>query len=224
MVVKPRRVMYPTEDGKPFSESDWHYEAMTGTLTALEIHFADRSDVYASANNFVYWEQGNPKARIAPDVYVVFGVPGYLRDCYMAWNEGGHLPSFILEATSRKTRHHDMKKKLPLYEQVFKTQECFFFDPKGDYLRPRLQGYRLTDGHYERLEPVNGRLYSEQLGLDFVQEGEYLRLFDPQKDCFLPSPRVDLRRTRKATVALRAAEAEITRLRAELEAFRNRNT
>lgn len=181
-----RRIVYPDSDGKPFSESDWHYAAMTGTINALKLYFQQRPGVYVSGNNFVFWEEGNPKARISPDAYVVFGVSPELRDSYQTWNEGRHLPSVILEATSRKTRHEDMNIKLPLYEQVWKTPECFFFDPRGDYLTPRLQGYHLSNGRYAPLELIDNRLRSERLGLDFVQEGEYLRLFDPQADRFLP--------------------------------------
>ena len=53
-------------------------------------------------------------------------------------------------------------------------------------MKPRLQGYRLVDGQYVRLELVNDRLHSKQLGLDLVQQGEIMRLFDPQKGGFIP--------------------------------------
>ena len=119
----------------------------------------------------------------------------------------------VFEFTSKKTQREDTDSKLPLYERVLQTPEYFLFDPTGDYLRPRLQGYRLVDGRYVRLELVGDRLHSEQLGLDLVQNGEDLRLFDPQRGEFLPTAVEPARR-------IESAEAEITRLRAELEALR----
>ena len=74
------------------AETDKHRRLMSYVTDALEVYYADRPDVYVSGNNFVFWEEGNPKARISPDGYVVFGVPQRQRDSYMAWKEGGHLP------------------------------------------------------------------------------------------------------------------------------------
>ncbi len=120
----------------------------------------------------MFWEEGNPKARLSPDAYVVFGVPNHLRDSYKSWEEGGRLPDVVFEFTSRKTQREDTDTKLPRYETTLRTPEYFLFDPTGDYLRPRLQGYRLESGRYVRLELVDDRLHSERLGLDLVQEGE----------------------------------------------------
>ena len=50
-------------------------------------------------NSFLYYERGNPRAVVAPDVYVVVGAPEYLRDTYMLWNEPKG-PDFVLEMTS----------------------------------------------------------------------------------------------------------------------------
>ncbi len=77
--VPPRRVIYPTRDGRPMAETDKHAELMVYVRVALKAHFADQPNVYVSGNNFVFWEEGNPKARISPDAYVVFGVSNHLR-------------------------------------------------------------------------------------------------------------------------------------------------
>ena len=44
-------------------------------------------EVYVSANSFLYYERGNPRAVVAPDVFVVLGVPSHLRDSYLLWKE-----------------------------------------------------------------------------------------------------------------------------------------
>ena len=219
-----KTVEYPTRDGKPMAETDKHAELMIYVREALKIYFNKRSDVYVSGNNFVYWQEGNSKARISPDVYVVFGPEQRLRDSYKAWEEEGRLPSVVFEFTSRKTRREDTDTKLPLYEQTLKTPEYFLFDPTGDYLRPRLQGYRLKNDRYVRLELVNDRLHSEQLGLDLVQEDERLRLYNPTKGEFLPTNQeqadriaAEARRAEEQTRRAQDAEAEVARLRAEIE-------
>jgi Uma2 family endonuclease len=140
--TRPRRVYYPDSDGKPMAETEKHRDLMIYSIEALKAFFDARPDVQVSGNNFIYFEEGNPKARISPDCYVVFGVPKRVRDSYKSWEEGGKLPAVIFEFTSKKTRREDVHKKRPLYEQVLRVSEYFQFDPTGDYLKPRLQGFR----------------------------------------------------------------------------------
>lgn len=218
-----RRVVYPTRDGKPMAETDKHREIAFYIISALKTYYAEQPDVYVSGNNFVFWEEGNPKARLSPDAYVVFGVAKHLRDSYKSWEEEGRLPDVVFEFTSRKTQHEETDTKLPLYETVLRTPEYFLFNPTGDYLRPRLQGYRLVNGRYLRLELVDDRLHSERLGLDLVQEGENLRLFDPVANQFLLTPLEQARRAEEQARRAESAEEEVVRLRAELNALRNRN-
>src|SRR5579859_2783862 len=199
---KKRRIYYPTSDGKPMAEDETHRRGMTDCIDGLEYFFTERQDVRVGGNDFVYWEEGNPKARISPDCYVVFGVERKARPNFKAWEEGGCLPSVVFEFTSKSTRHEDVKKKRPLYEQVLKVAEYFQFDPTGDYLKPKLQGLRLRDGVYEPIPLVGGRLYSEQLGLELVMEGERLRLFDPVKGEWLLSA-AELAQARAADVGAR---------------------
>jgi Uma2 family endonuclease len=225
----PRRVYYPVRDGKPMAETDKHADVMVYVREALRLHFADRADrVYVSGNNFVYWEEGNPQARVSPDVYVVFGVPQRQRDSYKSWEEGRRLPSFVLEVTSKKTRREDVTEKKDRYEKPLHVAEYFQFDPTGDYLTPRLQGLTLAMDHYEEIPLEQGdRLYSRQLGLYLVMVGEDLRLWDPREERFLPTlveadRRAEQERFR-ANAEARArveAEAEAARLRTELEALR----
>ena len=247
----PRRrvVYYPTGDGKPVAETDKHITVLAQTRDGLRLHYKSRADsVYVSGNNFLYYEEGNPKARISPDGYVVFGVPQRERDSYKVWEEGGRLPAIVFEFTSKKTQAEDMKDKFRLYEQVLKIPEYVLFDPTGDFLEPRLRGYRLVEGRYVPIEWIEGRLYSEQLNLYLVIDGVQLRFYDPVSERYLPTlERADAQRqeaeerrqeaeareikaeerrqeaeARAAveTQARAASEAESARLRAEIAALR----
>lgn len=210
--ARQRRVYYPTSDGKPMGETDKHVDLIVYCKEALRAYFADNPDIYIAGNNFLYYVEGDPRKVVSPDTYVVIGVPMRQRDLYKVWEEGGKLPNVVFEFTSKKTRREDTHKKLPLYEQVLRVPEYFLFDPTGDYLKPRLQGYRLVGGQYAHLLPVDGKLHSEQLGLDMREEGTLLRFYDPEGRP-LPTP---LEQARRAD----AAEAEVARLRAELEALK----
>ena len=215
--ARSRRVIYPTSDGKPMAETDKHRDPAVYVIEALKARYVSQPNVYVSGNNFVFWEEGEPGKRISPDAYVVFGVRMRQRDSYRAWEEGGHLPDVVFEFTSRKTRQEDTDFKRPRYERELRVPEYFLFDPTGDYLNPGLQGYRLVGGRYVPMELVDGRLYSEKLGLELVMEGERLRLHDPATDEWLLDHVEQVDKTQWE--ASRARQAE---LRAEEEALARR--
>ncbi len=188
----PPPVHYPDSDGEPMGESFLHIDVATDVRTVLLVHHADRADACVGGNNFVYYEEGNPRAVVVPDVFVVFGVPKRTdRRVFKVWEEGGRVPDFVLEVTSRKTRRNDEGEKKDLYERLGVT-EYWQFDPTGDYLDPILKGRALADGRYRELELErrDGGLcrLSEVLGLDLRLEAGRLRFFDPKRGEYLLTP------------------------------------
>ena len=185
--VPPAAAEYPCSDGQPMAESDVHARCMMYVVHALRSHFSrgGRENVYVSTNSFLYYEQGNPRAVVAPDVYVVFGAPGHLRDSYLLWNEP-KAPDFVLEATSKSTRREDVGRKRDVYAALGVT-EYFLYDPRAEYLTPALQGYRLEGGRYRPLPTMTGlpdrgtTMRSEVLGLELRdrRDEQMLRLRDP---------------------------------------------
>jgi len=170
VVIRKKVVHYPETDGKPMAETDRHYRLVTNTRFSLEWHFRQRDDVYVSGNLFVYYEEGNPKKCVAPDVFVVFGVPKRERRVYLVWEEGKGL-DVVFEFTSRKTRNEDFGRKMDIY------------------MEPPLLGFYRRGERWVREEPKEGRLVSEVLGLEVVMVGEMLRLYDPKTQNFLPTPK-----------------------------------
>lgn len=186
---KPREVFYPVRDGKPMAETALHREIMIYCICALEAHYADDPMIHIAGNNFLYYVQGNPKKAVSPDVYVVYGVRHSPRDTYKVWDENGITPGIVFEFTSKSTKDDDNNKKYPLYEQVLKVDEYFRYDPTGDYLNPRLQGFRLERGTYKPIPLENGdRIFSRNLGLYLVMIGENFRFFDPRLQEYLKTP------------------------------------
>jgi Uma2 family endonuclease len=193
-------VEYPHSDGQPMAESDPHCDEMIYLREGLRHHFRDRPDVYVSGNLFLYYEQGKPSAVVAPDVMVVRGVAPGSRRKYLLWEEGVS-PCLVVEVTSRSTRHEDEAKK-DLYARLG-VDEYFRFDPHGEYLHPRLQGFRRRGAGYRRLQPtVDGGLRSRSLRLTFSVEGSRLRVADT-----VTGRR--LLRFEEAMEAERAAESEL---------------
>ena len=175
---KTKKIDYPSSDGKPMAESDLHRDQMILTIQNLQSWFAEHPEVYIAGNNFLYFVEGDPRQVVSPDFYVVFGAGRGPREVYKVWEEGGLAPDVVFEITSKKTRLTDETKKRDLYEMLG-VSEYYQFDPRGDYLNPRLKASRLENRHYVPVPVLEGRLYSPLLGLDLVVEGKRLRCYNP---------------------------------------------
>jgi Uma2 family endonuclease len=146
---------YPTSDGRPMAETGHHRILMNDLIESLDAYFADDPTVYVSGNLLLFYEPGNRRRQISPDVFVVKGVAKHKRLNYLTWEEGKG-PDFVIELTSSSTRHEDQDTKFRKYRDVLRVKEYFLFDPFGDYLKPPLQGYRLRAGVYQAIRPLQG--------------------------------------------------------------------
>jgi Uma2 family endonuclease len=208
-------ITYPSSDGLPMAESDFQRDPLIYAVTALKVHFQARDDVYVSGNLFIYYEEGNPQAVVAPDVFVVLGAPKHDRPSYRLWQEP-KAPDFVLEITSRSTRSEDQGSKRGLYAYLG-IAEYWQYDPTGDYLEPALQGQQLRGDHYEalpatRFDDGTLSLHSSVLGLDIRLEQGRLRFFDPACDAYLLT-------YQEVEQARQAAEARLADLQARLQAL-----
>src|SRR6185295_13834060 len=171
-----QEIEYPTSDGQPMAETTLHRKVMSDTIGALERRYADVADVWAGGNLLLYYQKGNPKKNVAPDVLLARGVAKRDRDVYLLWEE--KPPALIFEITSKSTRNEDTDYKPSLYERLG-VVELVLFDPHGEYLKPRLQGYRLERGRYRPISPnSDGSLDLQTVGVTVRPEGERLRLVD----------------------------------------------
>jgi Uma2 family endonuclease len=239
---------YPTSDHRPMAETDLHREMMFDIIEALKAYYAGQP-VYVTGNLLVFYEPGNKRRHISPDCMVVKGVTPVPHLNYLIWEEG-RSADVVIEITSKTTRKEDIKKKFDVYRTIMRVHEYFLFDPTGDYLSPRLQGYRLIDDQYVPIEPTGGRLISEELGLflegqeipnwreklqrfKLKRPAEQLRLFNPASGRWLPTvaERFQIERQRaeeaeqaklQAEQARQQVDAENARLLREVEELRRR--
>jgi Uma2 family endonuclease len=222
MATISRKTEYPSSDGKPMAETDFHRAVMVDLIAELEDFYADDPMTYVSGDLLVFYERGNKRKHLAPDVFVARGVAKHTRDNYLIWEEGKG-PDLVIEVTSKSTRMEDQGPKLAIYRDVMRVPEYVQFDPLREDPVP-LQGFRLVEGEYRPIEPVDGRLPSLVTGLHFEDAGRELRLFSPALGRLLPNLRERIAEAealaRDERAARLLAEAETERLLREIEELR----
>ena len=223
--ARSTEIVYPSSDGEPLAETSVHVDAIIDAVVILRQLLAERAIVLA--DQFLYYAQGFPKLRVAPDIMVIFDVPPGARDNYKTWEEG-QVPAVIFEITSEGTRKQDQEAKKTLYEQL-EVQEYWLFDPKGEWIPEQLRGYRLQDDGYAaiadgRSEPLQLRLqvdgaligfYREDTGEKLLAPGELVQALRAET---LARQSAEERAERERQRADRA-ESQVARLQAQLKAL-----
>ena len=216
LLPKTAEVDYPTGDGKPMAETDFHRILMNRLIDTLQWRYRDVPDVNVSGNLLMFYVEGDKRRHVSPDVYVAKGVSNEPRFNYLLWREG-RPPNLVIEITSKSTRQEDQEEKLVLYQNELKVREYFLFDPLNQYLKPQLKGYRLQAGAYQPIEAVRGRLPSEEIGVHFEADGKQLRMFDPETDAYLVTGQeYEAQQAKEQRQRAEAAEQRVAELMAML--------
>lgn len=184
-LVKPSEsdIIYPVSDGEPVAETFDNLYVLMTTLMALR-HYLAGQQATVLADQFMYYIEGKPNARVAPDVMVIFNVAPGGRDSYKIWEEG-EVPSVIFEMTSKGTEERDRIFKKSLYEQLGVT-EYWLYDPRGEWIAEKLRGYRLRKDVYEpitdgRSEPLQLRVEIADTIIGFYREDTGEKLLIPDE-------------------------------------------
>ena len=177
-------------------EQELAVQELLGLLASRFTDFGECPDVFLSSNTILCYDHGNLNNRVAPDVYLAFGVDAPAirpRKLYLPW-EVGKPPDFAVEVASASTARQDVTVKRQLYARIG-VPEYWRFDPKdGEYHGQKLAGERLVDGAYQPIaltrEP-DGILkgYSAVLALYLCWEANLPRLYDPATETYLESER-----------------------------------
>jgi hypothetical protein len=109
--IQVSSVIYPESDGKPMGETDLHIEETIRLRQLLKRFYAGQS-VYVSGSLLVFYQQGDPKKFVVPDVYAVKALEPRNRRFYKLWVER-RPPDVIFEVTSKKTKKHDTVTRIP---------------------------------------------------------------------------------------------------------------
>ena len=177
-------IIYPSSDGQPLAETQQHALAILMTLGLFRLYLQEQPAV-VFANQFMYYIEGNPKARVAPDVMVVFDIEQRLYDNYKIW-ESQQAPAIIFEMTSASTKDIDQTFKKTLYEQLGVT-EYWLFDPYGEWIAEQLIGFRLNEeGAYKPIrdncsEVLQLKLAPDQYLIQFYRLDNGEKLLTPEE-------------------------------------------
>lgn len=161
---------------------------------------------------------GGDVEQLAPDLLVAW-VPVHDRSSYDVGREGVP-PAFVLEVVSPESRTRDLDIKPARYERMGVEEYALYAPPRADgspLIQPQLQGFRRdpSSSTFVRWEPdPEGRLYSEVLDLWLAVRGDELRVQRIDGN-WVPTP-AEVRQSG------RQAQAELDRLRAELDRRRDR--
>jgi len=240
-VALPRGCDLPSSDGVPL-ESTWHLKSMWLLIASIEQHWLGRTDFFVGGNQFFYFDPNQAKNNNfqGPDFYVVKGVSRFpLRRSWVTWEEGGRVPNVIVELLSPSTAENDRVDKRRVYLEQLDVREYYCFDPDGFVL----EGWRKGRRRPVAIKPQGGRLWSEELELFLGSwEGVYLRdretwlrFFDADGNLSPIAEEVAAERVAAATARAQVAtdraqaeadrantaEAEVAKLRAELERLNN---
>ncbi len=197
---------------EPPVESDLHLRQIILLLQGLEWQWRDRQDFYAAGNLTIYYspEQRKSEEFRGPDFFVVLGAERRPRKSWVVWQENGQYPQMIIEILSKKTARVDREEKKQIYQNIFGTQEYFWFDPET----LEFCGFVLVKGQYAALSPnPSGYLWSEQLQLYLGVSDRQLRFFTATGD-LVPTPEeFALRETQRANSEAQRAERLAAKLR-----------
>jgi Uma2 family endonuclease len=226
-----------------------HYWEAHDVAGPLRDHYASREDVLVASDVKLLWGIPDLQEP-APDVAVIFGIRDKKakRESFDCVREGTR-PSLVIEVVSSKDaelRRNDYEHKVRIYEQAG-VPEYIILDPPSRLTKDRflLTGYRLgTGGKYQPIQPdLKGFLLSETTNLLFgaAEGGQTLQVIDAVTgERLLTSLEVkeaqtleaearrvaeeraaqERERAEREAESRKAAEAEIARLRAELERYR----
>lgn len=182
-VSEDEEIYYPDTDESIMPEGILHFLLSVHLTSMLLAFFANRKDVKVFGNCMMYYEEGNPRKVISPDLMVCFGLEKMPTRVYKLW-ETKVVPSVVIEFASDTTWLNDVSTKLAIYQKLG-VKEYYIYDVEYAHLPSALMAYHLDDGILTEIEVGDRRILSESIGLELVDTGETLRFFNPETKEFL---------------------------------------
>ena len=142
------------EEPEPVEDGMLQAIPMAQLYRLLNHHYEGRDNVFISGNGsiFISYEEGNGNSRVAPDLFIAFGVNvAEIRERlpnFWVW-EIGKVPDLVIEVASPSTASRDLWAKRQLYQDLG-IPEYWRFDPSPGALLygRRIVGDRLVNGEY----------------------------------------------------------------------------
>ena len=234
----------PRRTTNPCPATGFHGVQITTLSDQLKRYFGSDNRVYIGIDSFVYYQEGDRRKFVAPDIYVVYGAESFPeRRSFYTWAEGA-VPAVVFEFLSESTAAHDRGDKIRQYLIEIGVDEYFIHQPEGAK-PPEFRGWcRSPSGEIEEIEPdVQGGLFSHSLNMWLrweyqpVSEVRLLRLYLPDGTPIPTSLELkamaegEKQRRQQAEAIVQAEaqrrqqlESELERLRAEMAALRGESS
>ena len=211
---------YPHDDSAPV-ENDYHDRLRAYLGSSMRARYRDRADVYAATDLGLYFEEGDRRAVVVPDLMVVFGAPPHHRLSYKLWEEP-KVPALVAEVLSERTWRRDLTVKPALYQDLGIPE--FWILDVIDKLPAPVIGRRLNpDGVYEPIAPTpGGALFSEVLGLELLDNDRDFRFRDPLTGEIVPDYTESEQMRKAAEADASAAREDAAAAQQEARAARER--
>ncbi len=142
--IAEEEVYYTVEIEGEIGETAFHFKLNALLYSLLEAYFSSCTDIAIAANMMVYYDKGNPKKWLAPDVFVCFGVENKLRRTFKTWEEGV-FPQVVFEIASDSTFENDLGGKRLDYERLG-VEEYNLLDAERAYLPSPLMAFHRETG------------------------------------------------------------------------------
>lgn len=142
---------YPESDGKPIAENTLQFQWIVTIQGGLDACYRDNPEVFVAGDNLWYPVEGDPKIRMAPDIYVVSGRPKGVRGSYLQWLEDNIPLHVVFEVASPGNRPGELRKKFLFYER-YGVEEYYFYDP----FRNILKGWLRSDDKLQVIKDMDG--------------------------------------------------------------------
>ena len=205
--VRPlQRLHFPAEAEVP--ESQRHLELRTALHQLLSFHLSGKATV--GSDQFLYFDASNPKARLAPDVFLQLGSEGPEIESWKTWERG--TPELAVEIASRSDAPDEpWRLKLERYHRLG-VRELVRFNQRA---RQKLRIWDYVEGDLaERKLAPEAPAWCPVLGLFWVisadeRWGPMLRLAHDAEGKQLVQTRLKSEiATREAEASARKAETE----------------
>src|SRR5579872_5455632 len=109
--------LYPVHEEDSVPQTPRHYRQNTYLTDVIQTHIPH---LWVTADTCLYWEKGNTKKYVAPDVAVIdCAPPDDPENVYLAWSDAPLL--FVAEIGSRSTLVKDTGPKIKVFEQFLKA-------------------------------------------------------------------------------------------------------
>lgn len=177
------RVVYPISDDMGEHELQTLMREMLRPMLAQFLADRARGDVHVGSDQFIYWEEGNREACVAPDIYVLPGVSSQrVVSTWKTWEEGNVVPSLAIEIVTGDVEE-DYEDAPRRYRELG-VRELVVYDTRvapapRRIRRFRFQLFRRIGGTFRRVLATNDdRIRSRVIGawLRATGDGDAKRL------------------------------------------------